>query len=142
MCVDASIGAKWLLREPDSAVARRLLTDAESARTTLLAPPEFAPEVASAIYKRFQMGVMTSAQARALLANFGDFPVQIQNPPELAARAFEIAAEFSWKWIYDAFYVALAEVAGCDLWTADARLHSDVRRRHRNVRLLAEYPPA
>ena len=51
----------------------------------------------------------------------------------------EIAAQFQLKWIYDAFYVALAEIVGCDLWTADEALHDAVREAHPNVRLLADY---
>ncbi len=43
------------------------------------------------------------------------------------------------KWIYDAFYLALAKMLVCELWTAAARLHRDVRVSAPNVRLLSEY---
>jgi predicted nucleic acid-binding protein len=62
------------------------------------------------------------------------------SPPGLPRRAFEIAAQFQLKWIYDAFYVALAEIIGCELWTADEALHQAVRDAHANVRLLSDYP--
>ena len=69
-----------------------------------------------------------------------NLPVERMSPPRLPVRAFEIAAQFQLKWIYDGFYVALAEIVGCDLWTADEALHSAVREVHTNVRLLAQYP--
>ena len=62
------------------------------------------------------------------------------SPPGLHRCAFEIADQFRLKWIYDAFYVALAEIVGCDLWTADEVLHAAVSGAHANVRLLSEYP--
>lgn len=61
------------------------------------------------------------------------------SPPGLPRRAMEIAAQFELKWIYDAFYVALAEIVACDLWTADEALHVAVGDVHANVRLLAHY---
>jgi predicted nucleic acid-binding protein len=65
-----------------------------------------------------------------------------REPPDLPLRAFDIAAQFNLKWIYDAFYVALADMIGCDLWTADARLHEAVRGVHSNVRLLTNFVDA
>jgi predicted nucleic acid-binding protein len=140
ICVDASIGAKWLLGETDSNRAVKLRRDARLASDPLIAPPHFIPEVSSAVYKRFTLGEVTAAEAERLLQNLARFPIDVTSPPDLAARAFEIASAFRFKWIFDAFYVALADIVGCDLWTADARLHRDVHSRYPNVRLLAEYP--
>lgn len=69
-------------------------------------------------------------------------PLSAVFPARLPERAFAIASSFAWKWVYDAFYVALAEIVGCELWTADAQLHRDVRDGHPNVRLLSEYEVA
>lgn len=137
--IDASVGAKWLLREADTDRAVALLREATSANDTIIAPPHFVPEVSSAVYKRFQLGAVTAVEARRLLQNLGQFPVELKSPAELPARAFEIASQFRFNWIFDAFYVALAEIVGCELWTADAQLHRDVRAEHPNVHLLSEY---
>lgn len=45
----------------------------------------------------------------------------IEQRPELVERAIEIAYATGQKATYDAFYVALAEMLGCELWTADER---------------------
>lgn len=43
------------------------------------------------------------------------------------------------KWIDDASYVALAEMLGSELWTADQRLYEPAREAQPNVRLLSSY---
>ena len=82
---------------------------------------------------------MTMDDAMVALGNLGRLSVDSVAPRMLGVRALEIAAQFELKWIYDAFYVALAEIVGCDLWTADEALHRAVRDVHANVRLLADY---
>ncbi len=106
----------------------------------LVAPPHFSAEASSAIYKRFQQGHLSLDDALILVEESENLPVERMSPPRLPVRAFEIAAQFELKWIYDAFYVALAEIVGCDLWTADEVLHAAVSGAHTNVRLLSEYP--
>jgi predicted nucleic acid-binding protein len=96
-------------------------------------------EISSALYKRFQAGELSLAEAQQMLDEVPYFPIRVQSPVGLARRAFEIAAQFRMKWVYDAFYVALAEVMGCELWTADARLHEMVHDAYPNVRLLTEF---
>ena len=105
-----------------------------------VAPPHFLAETASAIYKRLQQGVIGLEAGVRLGDRVEDLGIASMSPPGLSRRAIEIAAQFELKWIYDAFYVALAEIVGCDLWTADEALHSAVRGAHTNVRLLADYP--
>ena len=40
----------------------------------------------------------------------------------LYERALSLAEQFNRPTVYDTHYVALAEIAGCDFWTADQRL--------------------
>ena len=40
--------------------------------------------------------------------------------------------------LYDAFYVALADIEGCELWTADRRLTNLVQPRFPQVHWLGE----
>ena len=43
--------------------------------------------------------------------------------------------------VYDAFYLALSEFAGCELWTADRRLYSVVTHDLPWVKWLGNYRP-
>ena len=131
---------KWLLDEDDRDRAFRLRSDVKRSGGSFVAPPHFLVEASSAIYKRLQQQRVSLSEALDLVEELENIPVERMLPPALHRRAFEIAAQFNLKWIYDAFYVALAEIVGCDLWTADEALHAAVSGAQANVRLLSEYP--
>jgi len=139
-CVDASVVVKWLVPEIDRDRALVLYENVPLRGGVVVAPAHVLVEVSSAIYKRVRHGGMVLEDALRLMDDVQALPILAMSPPGLHRRAFEIAAQFQLKWIYDAFYVALAEIVGCDLWTADEALHQALRDAHTNVRLLAEYP--
>jgi predicted nucleic acid-binding protein len=139
LCVDASVAVKWLIRERHSDRALALLSNALLYDQRLVSPSHFVPEITSAIFKRARSGEIAGEHARQVAISTGQLAVQTVAPPTLPLRAFEIATQFNLKWIYDAFYVALAEIVGCDLWTADEKLHESVNDAFPNVRLLAHY---
>lgn len=142
VCVDASVAVKWLIPERDSDRAVALLTHSRTGAHQLVGPSHLIQEVTSAILKKMRLGEIEIEQARTLSVRAGELMVEIVSPPTLPLRAFEIAARFNLKWIYDAFYVALAEIVECELWTADERLHEIVSPAFPNVRLLTEYSAA
>ena len=138
VCIDASVGVKWLVHEDDSVVALRLRHDIHMLGKSIISPPHMSSEMASAIHKRYYAGTMRPENARQALAMLPDVCPEAVFMSELPLQAFEIAAQFNLKWIYDAFYVALADIVGCDMWTADATLHRAVHPAFPNVRLLTE----
>ena len=139
LCIDASVAAKRLLAEIDSDKAESLLRGAADAGQRLIAPAHFPVEVTSAVYKRVRSGHLNLDEAVARIGRLADMPVELVSPHDLRAPALRIAAAANMKWVHDAFYVALAEMEGCDLWTADAQLHAAVGAAHPNVRLLSAY---
>lgn len=139
-CVDASVVVKWLVKEIDREYALMLYENVTVLGGTFVGPAHVLTEVSSAIYKRVRLGGMELEDALRLIDDVQALPIVAMSPPGLHRRAFEIADQFGLKWIYDAFYVALAEIVGCELWTADETLHAAVRDVHTNVRLLSEYP--
>lgn len=141
VCIDASVGVKWVVHEDDSTIALRLRHDILLRGDAIIAPPHMPSEMASAIHKRYYAGTMRPESARQALAMLADVRPDSVFMPDLPLRAFEIAAQFSLKWIYDAFYVALADIVGCEMWTADTTLHRTVQTGFPNVRLLAELRP-
>jgi predicted nucleic acid-binding protein len=64
LVVDASVGLKWVLNEPDSAAADALLRSGE----TLLVPDFWLNEVANVLWVRVRRGLLPPGQARAGLA--------------------------------------------------------------------------
>ena len=139
LCIDASVAVKRLFAEIDSDKARSLLGGAAAAGQRLIAPAQFPVEVTSAVYKRVRSGHLSLDEAVARIGRLADMPVELVNPDGLREPALRIAAGANMKWVHDAFYVALAEIEQCDLWTADEQLHAAVRGTHPNVRLLSAY---
>jgi predicted nucleic acid-binding protein len=48
--------------------------------------------------------------------------IELRHPADLEVRVWELAQQYDRPMAYDASYLALAESAGCELWTADSRL--------------------
>ena len=68
-----------------------------------------------------------------------DFAVELATPRGLHERALRLAQDYDRPAVYDMHYVALAQLAGCDLWTADQRLINALNGRLALVKDLRTY---
>jgi predicted nucleic acid-binding protein len=131
--VDASVVAKWLVDEPDSAQARELI----SPDSYLRAPDLIVPEVTNVLWKKHQRGDLTGDKAteclNMLLQDHIDVTVHLLPGRILGKRALEIA-NATGRSAYDCLYLAAAVQAGCRLVTADGRFVRSIKdpalRRH------------
>ena len=57
----------------------------------------------------------------------------------LVKRARQIARQFGQPQIYDSLYAALAELRGCEFWTADKRFYDAVKGGLPFVKYLVHY---
>lgn len=67
--------------------------------------------------------------------------MRICAPIGLHHRAWERAYRFKQPAAYDAHYLALAEMLGCEFWTADRRLHNAVKDELPWVKWLGDFQP-
>ena len=111
--VDASVGVKWLLPEPDSAVALRLQDPAHE----LHVPAFFDLEVANIFWKAVRQGRLTRPDADLGLIRLAGLTPVRHPEGSLIATAHTAA-----RTTYDSLYVALAVHLGAVLVTADDRL--------------------
>jgi len=119
-CIDANIAVKWFIKgEAFRRKALKLLRESQAAGITLIAPPLFEMETDSVIQTRVVDGRTTPAVADKTLALLDTAPVVIATHPRLRQRAREIARQFHQRKVYDATYAALAELRGCEFWTAE-----------------------
>jgi predicted nucleic acid-binding protein len=92
----------------------------------IVAPCHLAFEAASVIRNRIHRAEVTAEVGQlafeALLAQ----NIELIHPMGLVERAWEMAEQFNRPTVYDAYYLALGEELGCELWTADRRLHRAV----------------
>ncbi len=66
-------------------------------------------------------------------------PIDIQDDAELFRLALRLTERYSLS-TFDAQFVALSELAGCDLWLDDERALTAIAGRMPRIRRLADYP--
>jgi predicted nucleic acid-binding protein len=141
LCVDASVAVKWAVKgEPFRAKARSLLADCGKQGIILIAPAFFTSETDSAIRRRVFDKRMTAAEATKAYAILDAAPVQIVHTSQIRRRSREIAEQFGQPTVYDATYAALAELRGCEFWTADKIFYDAVKSALTFVKYLPNYP--
>jgi len=84
---------------------------------------------------------VTSERAEVAFYKLQALPIQQISVSGQRKRAWEIAAEFGASTVYDATYLALAELRGCEFWTADQRLFNQVKDKLSFVKYLGTYAP-
>jgi predicted nucleic acid-binding protein len=141
LCVDASVIVKLVLKgEPHRVTARRLLRDCIVNNVTLIAPPFFESESDTSIRKRVYDGKLSFTDAKRAFAGLDKVTVQFLTHPNLRQRAREIAERFNQRTVYDSTYAALAELRGCEFWTADKVFYDSVKAVLIFVKYLPDYP--
>jgi predicted nucleic acid-binding protein len=120
--VDASVAAKWIIEEPDSGLARKLLEDPAN---QFIAPELIHAEVLNVLWRKTLKGDLSEAAAHQDAAALDDFIVELVPIARLAARSLVLALELRHP-VYDCLYLALSEQRAVPLVTADRRFHGVV----------------
>ncbi len=125
---DTNIVVKGFLDEEDSHSAKSLMYSP----VQMIAPDLMLAEFFNAVWKKLRLGDITSAQAKKAIAEFrkelrGGLLELKSAPFELFLRAFEMAKILRHP-VYDCIFLALAEVTGGVVVTADAQFFRRVRR--------------
>jgi predicted nucleic acid-binding protein len=145
ICVDASVAAKWVFAEELSDQAEALYRRAVTTGERIIAPPLLPVEVTNVIRQRMRRAKspgeppLSLVEATAIRERFRNFPVQLAMPAELHQRALELADAYGLPAVYDAYYLALAQLLGCAFWTADQNLVNTLQDRLPFVRWLGHY---
>ena len=141
VCVDASVAAKWVLPEPDSDLASDLYARIVADGDSIIAPPHMGVEVVNTIRKKVRRREISPADSEDALSAFLALPISIAIPDGLYESALLLAQRFDRPTVYDTHYVALAQIAGCDFWTADMRLINALDGRLKFVKGLSGFQP-
>ena len=141
ICIDASIAAKWVLTEEFSDAALDLANECLDQGRPLIAPPLIQAEVANTLRQVMIKHAVSLRQVLLLYRGFAMYPISFVAPPRLYEDALQIAERFGLPAAYDSQYVALAQMVGCSLWTADRRLLNALGNRLPFVRWIGDYNP-
>ncbi len=111
----------------DASAALHLLSKRRGGRTpgqrAFHAPRLIRSEVLSAVHAQVWRGAIRPDDGREMLATLPTLNIQFYlDDARLHGRAWDIAERLGWAKTYDAEYVALADILGIPLLTADSRL--------------------
>ncbi len=121
LVVDASVAAKWLIAEPDSAIAAGLLDGSFD----LHAPRLLASEIGNMLWRKVLDGSIDDYEAARLAAALLEMPLQWRDDERTCVEAVRIAVELGHP-AYECMYLALALLIGTKVVTADKRFVSAV----------------
>ncbi|TDA70397.1 MAG: PIN domain-containing protein [Clostridia bacterium] len=142
VCVDASLLLKLVLNEPDSELADLLFSGWYEKGIRLIAPSFCPVEVDSVIRQKAVrpkgQGGLTEEQAELVFEAAQSIPLQIVAADSQRRRAWELAKKLGLPTVYDAHYLALAELRNCEFWTADTRFYNTAREKLPYVHHLQE----
>ncbi|HLS15109.1 MAG TPA: type II toxin-antitoxin system VapC family toxin [Beutenbergiaceae bacterium] len=114
--LDASAAVEWLLGRPGAQHVAERITAAE---VSIHAPSFLGVEVAQALRRLIAGGHMSDDRGQIAISDLTATGVALHDPDVLLNRIWDLRNNLS---AYDAAYVALAEVLGATLLTADARI--------------------
>ena len=137
--VDASLAVKWLIEEDDSDKAHAILRSWDNQNKVRAAPYIMLFEVANVLHRRVVGGALSVGQSTFLMEQLLGAQLELHHPTGLHTRALELASLLGQGAVYDAHYLALAEILDCEYWTADQRFYRAATQAAQNVRWIGEF---
>lgn len=138
--IDASLAVKWVMKgELRRQQALKLLRESLNYGIRLIAPPLFESETESVIQEEVSFGHVSVSDADKALHALEHANVQIIHDSRVKERARRIARQFNQRRVYDATYAALAELRGCEFWTADKAFYEAVKSGLTFVKYLLDH---
>lgn len=118
--------------------ARVIVEEALSLSIRLVAPAFAWAEVGSVLRKKTRMGVITTEEALGCFEDFCELPIDYIEEEAIRVRSWEIAEQYRLLTLYDAAFLACAEMTSAEFWTADAALVRQLTPRPSYLREIGE----
>lgn len=127
LVIDASFTVRTILPGPRRDVFRSQMELWLEDGCMLHAPTLWVYETTTALCKAVFFDMLTVDDAEESLSLLQDLPIELV-PPDAGQchRALAWTHRLKRAAAYDSFYLAAAESLGCELWTADQRMHNAV----------------
>jgi predicted nucleic acid-binding protein len=140
VAIDASLAINFVIpAQPYHSQAVALLRSWGAEKAFLVAPPLFESEADSVMRRYVSQGLLGGDAGKAAQELLDALPVAIVQDARVRGRARQIAEAFNQDRVYDATYSALAELLGCEFWTADQTFHQAVKNGLDYVRFVGEF---
>lgn len=136
--LDTSLIAKLLFPEAHSDQAAALATDIARLNWYRYAPLNLPAETSNVIRRRMRRQQLPMDAAIAALDDFLALPIVLVGGSDLFRAALRMTERFSLS-TYDAQFVAVAQMVGCDLWTGDESMLPALNGRLPFVRWVGDF---
>lgn len=123
ICLDSSFVIKLLIGEENSYDANRLWLSWAGVET-VVAPLLLSYEVTSVLRTATYRGRISEATAEACLDQFFNLPIRFHQSHLIHEGALRLSSMLGAGAAYDSHYLALSELLGCALWTADRGMYA------------------
>lgn len=95
-------------------------------QVTLLAPALLAFKVAATLRRYVHFKRIAPAQGEKAFEQFLSMNLRLSHRRGIYPLAWQFAKQLNRPTAYDTAYLALAQLNGCEFWTADEKLHNAV----------------
>ena len=138
LVVDSSVVMKLFIDEEYSEDAHRLFEKLlDKAPPVFFAPDLMCLECSNVLLKHVTKFAMPLSQAERSLSYLSALPLTVVPSTEIFSFAYRFAVELGIT-AYDAAYVAISEMLGCEFITADKRLADKVSGRIGKIKWLGD----
>jgi predicted nucleic acid-binding protein len=138
VCVDSNLVIKLAIDEESSDDARERWSEWRRNDTEVVAPSLLYYEVTSALRNKVHRGLVLLDEALDALTELLNLPISVIYTPDIHERAWRLSTTFGRPNAYDAYYLAVAEIVDCPLWTADRRLANAVSGFDPGIHLVGQ----
>jgi len=125
-----------LVPSPLSERAEELLAETQAQQLTLIAPALLGFEVTSTLRRLVYLQALTAGEGEEAFATFLRLPIRYSQHRGVLPLAWQLARQLNRPRAYDTAYLAVAQLYGCELWTADEKLYNAVAGKLSYVRWL------
>lgn len=139
VCVDASLAVAWLSYERHTAIANALRREWREKGVQMVGPPLFHAEVTSTLRKQVYLKRILPEEGEEAFSIYLEIPIKVIDEPALYRLAWQLAREFNLPVCYDMYYLAVAELQDCELWTADGRLARSLYGKVKRIKWVGEF---
>lgn len=147
VCLDTSVLVKFFIEEEDSGTATALMQAIIEKDQTIVLPAFAWAEFGTVLRQRQRKQALSDGEAGAVWQKFTGFPgIEYVAGGDVIERAWKLAQDLNLPTLYDASFLAVAEIAAeqsgetVDFWTADKKLLNLASGRKNYLRLLSSFP--
>jgi len=146
ICLDTSVLVKTLVEEEDTDKALALMENV-ALNGQLIVLPAFAWAEAGSVFRKLRRkNLLTVQEEDDLWLEFRHFQgIEYLSDDKIMDRAWKISRHFDMPTLYDASFLAIAEMVAertgeiCEYWTWDERLINQLNGRRKYVRWLKDF---